>query len=168
MEHGKIVFYLIRKTFNSIWPCLALQVMYKGQHQLCHSGHGLLCKCWPVVMQVLTEVNTLWPCLAVQAMSEHRIVFYYKKFNSISFPPSNIWTRSTDSKSHAKDSKSHASDTEPGVARYHSVGICGRHTIPMYLRVKMSHCWLATVRHTITMWMSEKPNMAKRDNKTEK
>ena len=40
MEQGKIVFY--RKTFNSIWPCLALQVMTEDQHQHSHSGHASL------------------------------------------------------------------------------------------------------------------------------
>ena len=35
LEHGKTVFY--HKTFNSILPCLTLQLMTKGQHQHCAS-----------------------------------------------------------------------------------------------------------------------------------
>ena len=40
-----LVFY--HKTFNSIWPCLALHVMIKGQHHYFHCGHDLLWKWWP-------------------------------------------------------------------------------------------------------------------------
>ena len=45
-QHRKILSY--HKTFNSIWPCLALQVITdrKGQHYLSHSDHASQSKWW--------------------------------------------------------------------------------------------------------------------------
>ena len=75
-EHQNIMFY--HKMFNSIWPCLALQVMTEGHHRYSHSGHASLCKRIPST----TPVNTIWPRLTVHAMTEN-ILYRTEKYSIV-------------------------------------------------------------------------------------